>query len=138
MKVESQPANAAHEPNQVRTNVILLSAAGLVGAVACTLLLISLLTSAWNRPPAAGDRQDAAVEAATTTPTDQPLDDADLRALRAREQRWLSGEGALSGEGTAKPIPIEQAMKLAAERGFAALPSSSPASDSAEGEEATP
>jgi len=55
----------------------------------------------------------------------QVMPQTDLDRLRAREERQLSEFGWVDRHGQIARIPIEEAMKLIAGRGFAGWPSSS-------------
>jgi hypothetical protein len=116
----------------------------MIAALVVVLVITAMLISAWlllphyrqqgeiaNAPPSPL----AFVKGATPAPHLQYNPTQDLSALRAREQKQLSGYGWVDRSAGIVHIPIDRAMRLIAEKGIPADFGKPPASDRAKAAE---
>lgn len=127
MTSQNQQGNPGFEATDVRPNAIWLVASGLVVCVALVFLGITWMFHYLNRRDLAaqkGSEIDRVTQAVAATrpqfpaPRLQVAPQADLAALRSREDAELNGYGWVDRQAGVVRIPINRAMDLIVQRGL--------------------
>ena len=116
----ASPATRGHELTDVRFRPIGLNAIGLVLLIGAVLLLLDRVFWSFDAVAEKSERprSQVNVEPQWRGPLLQAKPQADLVAFRRGEDQRLSSFGWLSRKDGVGRIPITDAMKLLAERGF--------------------
>jgi hypothetical protein len=127
MSSQNEDANPGYETTDVKPGAVWLVAAGLVVTVALVFVAITWLFHALQRRDLASQQRsgiDRVTNAVAATrpqfpePRLQVAPQADLAALRAREDVALKTYGWVDRNAGVVRIPIERAMDLIAQRGL--------------------